>query len=107
MKRDTISRFNRDTVWLATGVLGAVVFAALVLVVQEYQPNATQADRDLLPNANPARVSSVIAKSSNVNGEMTPRAGTALIPSSLKLLYRKILPHRGNPQLRLQLPFSR
>ena len=29
--------FNRDTVWLATGVLGAVVFAALVLVVQEHQ----------------------------------------------------------------------
>ena len=80
MKRDTISRFNRDTVWLATGVLGAVVFAALVLVVQEYQPNATQADRDLLLNANPARVSSVIAKSSNVNGEMTPRAGSGVDP---------------------------
>jgi hypothetical protein len=30
---DTISKFNRDTVWLATGVLGTVVFAALVLVI--------------------------------------------------------------------------
>jgi hypothetical protein len=29
--RDTISKFNRDTVWLATGVLGTVVFAALML----------------------------------------------------------------------------
>ncbi len=28
MTRDTISRFNRDTVWLATGVLGTVIFAA-------------------------------------------------------------------------------
>ena len=80
MKRDTISRFNRDTVWLATGVLGAVVFAALVLVVQEYQPNATQADRDLLLNANPARVSRVIAKSSNVNREITLRAGSGVDP---------------------------
>jgi hypothetical protein len=78
VKRDTISRFNRDTVWLATGVLGALVFAALVLVVQKHQPNATQADRDLLLNANPARVSSVIAKSSSVNGEMTPRAGSGV-----------------------------
>ena len=80
MKSDTISRFNRDTVWLTTGVLGAVVFAALVLVVQEYQPNATQADRDLLLNANPARVSSVVAKSSHSNGEMTPRAGIGVDP---------------------------
>jgi hypothetical protein len=42
MKRDTISNFNRKTVWLATGVLGAVVFAALVLAIQEYQPKAPQ-----------------------------------------------------------------
>ena len=62
MTRDTISRFNRDTVWLATGVLGTVIFAALVLAVQEHQPNATQVERDLLLNANPATVASVIAK---------------------------------------------
>jgi hypothetical protein len=60
--RDTISRFNRETVWLATGVLGTVIFAALVLAVQEHQPNATQAERDLLLNANPATVASVVAK---------------------------------------------
>src|SRR5580700_9657511 len=35
---DVIRRFNRDTVWLATGVLGTVIFAALVLAVQEHQP---------------------------------------------------------------------
>ena len=80
MKSDTISRFNRDTVWLATGVLGAVVLAAFMLAVEERQPKATQADRDLLLNANPARVSSVIAKSSNVNREMTPRAGSGVDP---------------------------
>jgi hypothetical protein len=60
--RDTISRFNRDTVWLATGVLGTVIFAALVLAVQEHQPNATQVERDLLLNANPPTVASVVAK---------------------------------------------
>jgi len=76
--RDTISKFNRDTLWLATGVLGTVVFAALMLAFQERQPKAAQAEGDLLLNANPARVSSVIAKSSNVNGEMTPRAGSGV-----------------------------
>jgi hypothetical protein len=80
VKSDTISKFNRDTLWLATGLLGTVVFAALVLAFQERRPKATQAERDLLLNANPARVSSVIAKSSNVNGEMTPRAGSGVDP---------------------------
>jgi hypothetical protein len=61
--RDTISRFNSDTVWLATGVSATVVFAALVLAFQERQPNATQAESDLLLNANPARVASVIESS--------------------------------------------
>jgi hypothetical protein len=39
---DTIRRFNRDTRWLATGVLGALVCAALVLamLVQDRQPKA-------------------------------------------------------------------
>ena len=62
MTRVTISRFNRDTVWLATGVSGTVIFAALVLAVQEHQPNATQVERDLLLNANPATVAGVVAK---------------------------------------------
>jgi hypothetical protein len=61
---DTIRKFNRDTVWLAAGVLGTVVFAALVLAVQECQPKATQTGNDLLLNANPARAGSVLAKSS-------------------------------------------
>ena len=78
MTRDTISKFNRETVWLATGVLGTVVFAALVLAVQEWQPKATQTERGLLLNASPATVASVIAKSSNSNGKMTPRQGSSV-----------------------------
>ena len=71
-----IRRFNRDTVWLATGVLGTVIFAALMVAVQECQRKATEAERDLLLNANPATVASVVAKSSNSNGKMTLGQGS-------------------------------
>jgi hypothetical protein len=57
-----ISRFNRDTVWLATGVLGTVIFAAVMVAVQECQRKATEAERDLLLDANPATVASLVAK---------------------------------------------
>ena len=76
-----IRRFNRDTAWLATGVLGTVVLAALMLAVEERQPKATQAERDLLPNANSATVESVVAKSSNSNGKMTPGPGSSVDPT--------------------------
>jgi hypothetical protein len=68
---DVIKGYNRDTAWLATGVLGAVVLAALMLAVEERQPKATEAERDLLLTANPANVASVIAKSSNANGQIS------------------------------------
>jgi hypothetical protein len=73
-----ISKFNRDTVWLTTGVLGTVVFAALVLVIQECQPKATQAERDLLPKANLDRAGSVLAESSGSNGKMTAGQGSSV-----------------------------
>src|SRR5258708_38917184 len=57
-----IRRFNRDTVWLATGVLGTVIFAAVMVAVQECQRKATEAERDLLLNANPPTVASLVAK---------------------------------------------
>ena len=66
MTGDVIKGYNRDRAWLATGVLGAVVLAALVLAVEERHTNATQAKHDLLLNASaPAAVASVIAPSSN------------------------------------------
>ena len=80
MTGDVIRSFNRDTAWLATGVLGALFLAALMLAVEERQPKATQAERDLLPNANSATVESVVAKSSHSNGEMIPRAGIGVDP---------------------------
>ena len=40
---DVLRRFNRDTAWLATGILGVVVCAALLMLaplIQEGQPKA-------------------------------------------------------------------
>jgi hypothetical protein len=78
---DVIKSFNRDTAWLATGVLGAFVLAALMLAVQEYQPNVTQAEPDFSLRANPAAVASVIAESSNSNGKMTSGPGRSIDPT--------------------------
>jgi hypothetical protein len=75
VERDTISKFNRDTVWLATGILGTVVFAALALAFQECQPKATP-ERDFLLNANPASAGSAVASSSSYGGIMTPEKGS-------------------------------
>ncbi len=74
---DTISKFNRDTAWLAAGVLGTVVFAALVLAVQERQPHATQGQRGSFLNAEPATAASVDAKSST--SKMTPAQETSVV----------------------------
>jgi hypothetical protein len=78
---DVIRGFNRDTGWLATGVLGALVLAALMLAVQERQPKATQAERDLLPNVNFATVESVVAKGSSSTGKMTSGPGSSIDPT--------------------------
>ena len=64
-------KLNHDTAWLATGVLGTVVFAALVLAFQERQSKARQAEGDFLLSANPSAVGSVVATSSSSNGKMT------------------------------------
>ena len=81
MTGEVIKGYNRDTAWLATGVLGAVVLAALMLAVEERQAKATQAERDLLPNANSATVESVVAKSSNSSGKMTSGPESSIDPT--------------------------
>ena len=72
MTSDVIRGFDRDTAWLATGVLGAIIFAALVLAVQEHHQTkvnpteeAVQAGSDRLPNANVVTLGTVVAKTSN------------------------------------------
>ena len=84
MTGDVIKAYNRDTGWLATGVLGAVVLAALTLAVEERRPKATQAERDLLPNAYSATVESVVARSSHSNGKMTSEPASSIDPTFTK-----------------------
>jgi hypothetical protein len=70
--RETIIRFNRDTAWLATGVVSTVVFAAIVLAVQEHQPNAKPAGSDLSMKANPASMLAVVANGSSPDAGSVP-----------------------------------
>jgi hypothetical protein len=82
--RETIIRFNRETGWLATGVVGTVVFAALVLAVQEHQPNAQRAKRELSVKANPSPTAGVIAYSSTANAGLAPAQDGHVEPASAK-----------------------
>jgi hypothetical protein len=84
---DVIRRFNRDTVWLATEVLAAMVFAALVLavLVQERHPKADdlteearQVGGDLLLNANPAALSEVVGSNGKSTGDITAGQTTSV-----------------------------
>jgi hypothetical protein len=72
LTRDVIRGFNRDTAWLATGVLGALVLATLMLAVEEDKSKPMLAGRDFLVNVNPATMASVIAESSDTTGETYP-----------------------------------
>jgi hypothetical protein len=79
---DAIRKFNRDTRWVATGVLGAVVFAGLMLalLVQERYPHAVhhtgeavQAGVNLLLNTNVATLAeSVVLTGKGSTGEIAP-----------------------------------
>jgi hypothetical protein len=75
---DKIRTFNRDTAWLATGVLSVLFLAALAIAVGELQTNAPQAKLDFLPNANAPTVESVVAKSSSSNEKVTPGSETGI-----------------------------
>jgi hypothetical protein len=81
--RETIIKFNRDTAWLATGVVGTVVLAAIVLAVQEHQPNAKPAGSDLSVKANPASMLAVIANRSSPDTGSAPRPDSSVDRTSL------------------------
>jgi hypothetical protein len=94
---DVIKRFNRDTGLLATGVLGVVVFAALLLavLVQERHPKADdlseearQAESGLLPNANPATRFTVVS----LNGKSSSGKTTSEQTSSVGHAFAEISP---------------
>ena len=80
MPSDMIKGFNRDTGWLATGVLGTVIFAALMLAVQEHNPRkvtsteeAAPAGSELLLKTSAVTAGSVVGK--NSNGKTAPEEG--------------------------------
>ena len=69
---DVLRRFNRDTEWLATGILGAMVSATLVLaaLIQEGPPKSVdqakerQTGGNALVNANPSRSPKAVSEGS-------------------------------------------
>ncbi len=79
---DVMRGFNRNTRWLATGVLGLVVFAAFVLAVllqgsHQKAANRTEEARptgsDLFFNANPDTLSKVVGLKGETTGGLTSR----------------------------------
>jgi hypothetical protein len=77
---EVIGRFNRDTAWLAMGVVGALVFAALLLAVQERSPKpadlteeARQAEGNLSLNGKRGMHFTVVdLNQKNSNGKTIP-----------------------------------
>jgi hypothetical protein len=72
-----IKRFNRNTMLLATGLLGTVIFAALVLAVQEryrkapvFTDEVGQPGGEISLNANPLVLSRVMGFDAGKGGEI-------------------------------------
>ena len=82
---EVIRRLNRDTTWVATGLLGAVIFAALVLALLECHPKADdltkearQTSGSLSLNANPATPSNVVGSIEKSTGEIASGQATSV-----------------------------
>jgi hypothetical protein len=106
---DTIRRFNRDTAWLATLVVGTVVSAALMLaaLVQERQPKATdlidgarQAEGDLLLNANPVTGFTAVDSGRTSTDNKTSGQATNLDHALAEI------PPPENPSSQMEVPAS-
>ena len=79
----TIQRFNRNTTWVAMGLLAPVVFAALMVALQEQHLKANnfteeprQTSDDILPNKNPTALSDVASSSKPNTGEIASKQAT-------------------------------
>ena len=82
---DVIRRLNRDTTWVATGLLGAVIFAALVLALLECHPKAddlakeaSQTSGSLSLNANPTTPSNVVGSIEKSTDEIASGQATSV-----------------------------
>ena len=73
-----IKTFNRNTTWVATGLLGSVIFAALTLAligrdpkVDDLTGESSQTTSNILPNANPVAVSQIVDSNEKSTDEIT------------------------------------
>jgi hypothetical protein len=107
---DVIRGFNRDTAWLATSMVGALVFAALMLAVllQDRHPKAVdltekavQAGRDLLLNAN----SAALFKGVGLKGKNSSSEITSGQTGDVDLAFTEILP-KENPSSQMKAAAS-
>jgi hypothetical protein len=80
-----IKRFNRNTTWVATGLLAPVFFAAVMLALQERHSKAAdvtekarQTRGDLSLNANPPAISDMVASNEMSTGEITSVPATSV-----------------------------
>jgi hypothetical protein len=81
---NVMRRFNRDTMVVATGLLGTVIFAALVLAVQEDHPlpaevakKAMQTSGEVLPNASRVELPEVVGLSGKSTDKMSSEQTTS------------------------------
>src|SRR3984893_2916530 len=92
--QDVIRRFNRDTAWLAMGVLGALVFATLLVAVQERSPKPAdltqekrQAEGNLLLYGHPGTHFTVVdLNEKGSNGKSIPEQAPS-VDHSLTEIY--------------------
>jgi hypothetical protein len=77
-------RFNRNTMVVATGLVGTVIFAALVLAVQEHHlmpaevaEKTIQISGQVLPNANPVKLPEVVGLSGKSTDKMSSEQATS------------------------------
>ena len=80
-----IKRFNRNTTWVATGLLAPVVFAALMVALQERHAKAynlteeaRQATVDPLVNGNPAAISDIVGSNEKSTTEIASGQATSI-----------------------------
>jgi hypothetical protein len=77
--------FNRNTVCVATGLLGTVILAAVVLAVLEHHPlpveiveKVTQKDGGVLPKSSPVALSEVVDSSRKNTDEISSGRQTSV-----------------------------
>lgn len=79
----TIKRFNRNTTWVATGLLAPVAFAALMVALQEHHAKADDLTAarlttgDLLLNADPAAICNVVGSNEKSAGKIASAQATS------------------------------